>query len=156
MRNEIEMLVTEYERGQMSRRELIGGLCAVSMAMSGAGASAAESKSTFVANGLNHLAMRTPDVAKSRDFYVKHLGLEVTRDSGSSCFMSCDDDFVALFEGDKAEMDHFCFSVENFEVGNAEKKLKAEGLKVRRTGGRIYFDDPHGIEVQLAAKDHGA
>ena len=103
---------------------------------------AAATESTFVANGVNHIALKAPNIAKSRDFYVKHLGLTVTRDSDSSCFMSCEDNFVALFRADEPGLAHFCFSVKNFDVRDAEKKLNAEELNPRREGNRIYFDDP--------------
>jgi hypothetical protein len=40
-------------------------------------------------------------------------------------------------------------------VDAAEQKLRAAGLpNIHRTSGRIYFDDPDGLTVQLAASAH--
>ena len=113
--------------------------------------------STFKAVGLNHIALRVTDVLRSREFYKKHLGLKVTRDGGErNCFMTCGENFVALFQGDQAQMDHYCYSIKNYDVNRAEAKLKEHDLKPRvvRDAGRIYFKDPDGLTVQLAAGDH--
>ena len=154
MQNDIERMVDDFERGRITRRELIVHLGAVAAAMAVGGRASAEGHSTFRANGLNHIALNTPDIAVSRDFYVKHLGLKVVREGGNNCFMTCDDNFVALFRSSTPGLNHFCFSVDDYDVGDAETKLNAEGLKPRVSGRRIYFNDPHGIEVQLAGTEH--
>ncbi len=160
MRQEIEMLVSEFEKGEMGRRDLVGRLCAISMLMAaGGGAAAAEEKpaSTFKAVDVNHLALNTPDLEESRDFYVKHLGLKVVREGRNNCFMTCGGNFLALFGGssvEKAGMNHFCFSVEDYKADGAEETLAAAGLKPRRQQDRLYFQDPHGLTVQISAEKH--
>ena len=154
MQNDVEKMVLDYEKGRITRRELIVHLGAIAAVMAAGGRATAEGTSTFRANGINHIALNTPDIAVSRDFYVKHLGLKVVREGASNCFMTCDDNFVALFRSSEASLNHFCFSIDDYDVAQAEEKLKAEGLNPRREGRRIYFNDPHGISVQLAAGDH--
>ena len=154
MQNDVEKMVLDYEKGRITRRELIVHLGAIAAVMAAGGRATAEGTSTFRANGINHIALNTPDIAVSRDFYVKHLGLKVVREGASNCFMTCDDNFVALFRSSEAGLNHFCFSIDDYDVAQAEEKLKAEGLNPRREGRRIYFNDPHGISVQLAAGDH--
>jgi hypothetical protein len=41
--------------------------------------------------------------------------------------------------------------VENYTVGGAADTLRAQGFEPRVTGNRIYFPDPDGLIVQLAA-----
>lgn len=154
MQNDVEKMVLDYEKGRITRRELIVHLGAIAAVMAAGGRATAEGTSTFRANGINHIALNTPDIAVSRDFYVKHLGLKVVREGASNCFMTCDDNFVALFRSSNSGLNHFCFSVDDYDVADAEQKLSAKGLKSRRAGNRIYFNDPHGIEVQLAATEH--
>ena len=154
MDTDFERIVEDYDRGRMSRRELIVRLGALAVVMGAGRRAGAQEGSTFRASGLNHIALNTPDIAVSRDFYVKHLGLKVVREGGNSCFMTCDDNFVALFRSTDAGLNHFCFSVDDYAVSDAEEKLNSEGLNPRRSGNRIYFRDPHGIEVQLAATEH--
>ena len=154
MHEDIEGIVEDYDRGRISRREMIAYLSAFAAAMAVGSKVVGAEPSTFRANGLNHIALNTPDIAVSRDFYVEHLGLKVVREGASNCFMTCDDNFVALFRSSNSGLNHFCFSVDDYDVADAEQKLSAKGLKSRRAGNRIYFNDPHGIEVQLAATEH--
>ena len=159
MENIIAHLVQQFETGRIDRRELVAGLGTLVAALStNRSVQAQEQKTnTFQAVGLNHIALRVTDVLRSREFYKQHLGLKVVRDGGErNCFMTCGKNFVALFQGDKPQMDHYCYSVENYNVKTAEEKLKEQGFKPRvvRDAGRIYFPDPDGLTVQLAAADH--
>jgi catechol-2,3-dioxygenase len=157
MHAEIGSMVQDFEQGKLTRRQLVTHLAALTAAAAGMGkvASAEEAQaSTFTATGLNHIALDVTDVARSRDFYVKHLGMQISRDSESSCFLTCDKHFVALFRREKPGMNHYCYSIKDYNVDRAEETLKANDLKPRRSGNRIYFDDPDGLEVQLAAENH--
>ena len=84
-------------------------------------------------------------------FYEKHLGLAVTSASEGSCFLRCGKDFVALFKARTPGLDHFCFTVDAYEAGDAVTRLRAAGLEPRRQADRVYFDDPDRIEVQVSA-----
>ena len=159
MESAIANLVEQFEAGRIDRRQLVAGLGTLVAALSGTASARADDKvgSTFEAVGLNHIALRVTDVLRSREFYKKHLGLKVTRDGGErNCFMTCGKNFVALFKSDKPQMDHYCYSIKNYDVNRAEAKLKEHGLEPRvvRDAGRIYFTDPDGLTVQLAAGDH--
>lgn len=159
MESEVSRLVQRFETGKIDRRQLVAGLGSlVALVSMGQTAQAQEPNSTFEATELNHIALRVTDVLRSREFYKQHLGMTVIRDGGErNCFMSCGkNNFVALFKGEAASMDHYCYSIKDFDVGKAEAKLKAEGVEPRvvRDAGRIYFPDPDGLTVQLAASDH--
>lgn len=157
MHNEITHLVEKFETGKITRRQLVARLGTLVAVLSGAGKVLGQEKppSTFEAVGLNHIALRVPDVPRSRDFYRKHLGLTIARDGGeNNCFLNCGDNFVALFRGDEPRMDHYCYSVKNYDVRMAEEKLRAEGLEPDVQGQRIYFRDPDGLRVQLASENH--
>ena len=164
MEAEIDRLVDDYEAGHLSRRQLLKHLSAVTalaVTASPAGAAsgpapAAQGGSTFRAVGLNHIALTVPDIGRSRDFYVQHLGLTVNRETASNCFLDCGPHFVALFRGGQAGLNHYCYEVEGYDVNSAAEKLRAANLPPRISGSRIYFDDPDGLEVQLAAPGHSA
>ncbi len=148
-------IVEQFERGQLSRRQLASrlmGLGAALAAVPGAAHAGQDRDSTFRATGLDHVALDVRDVPRSRDWYVKHLGLEVIRDGGEdNCFLGSGGGFfLTLFRGDKPGLNHYCYAIKGFDADRAEAKLKEAGLKVRRESGRIYFDDPDGIEVQVA------
>jgi len=150
----IANLVQSYERGKISRRELISALALVAAALGPAPAAPA---STFKGLGFNHLALGVTDIARSRDFYMKHLGMNILRETSGDCFLGLGPDFLALFKRPKAEMDHFCIAIENYEVGAVTAELKRQGLKPNQPSGtrRVYFPDPDGLTVQLSSATHG-
>ncbi len=159
MSQPIERLIDAFAAGRLSRRELIAGvsgLVAAAAAGSGGAARAQDAASTFRAAGLNHIALRTPNVPRARDFYLKHLGMTLSGDSPSNAFLNFPNGFLALFRGDEARMDHYCYGIENYDVTDAADKLRAQGIEPRIEDGRIYFPDADGYTVQLAAPDHRA
>lgn len=153
----IDRLLHDFEEGRLSRRQLVHHLGAMAaVAVPGAAAAppaAQEPGPTFQAVGLNHIALSVTDIPRSRDFYVRHLGLTVTRESESSCFLDCGSQFVALFRTEQPGLNHYCYAVEGYDVDAAEETLRAAGLPPRVSGNRIYFDDPDGLEVQLSAPE---
>ena len=161
MEREINRMVTLFEEGKMTRRQLVSHIGAFAAALAAGGAAgnatanAAPANPTFKATGLDHIALRVTDVPRARDWYAKHLGLEVTsRDSASSSFMNAgSDDWLALFRGDEAEFDHYCYAIEDYDPGEAMERLEAAGLDGERRGNRVYFRDPDGYRVQVTGRD---
>lgn len=150
----ISKIVQNYERGKLTRRELVAGLALLAAAPRSAPAAPA---STFKGLGFNHLALDVTDIPRSRDFYMKHLGMAVQRQSANDCFLGLGPDFLALFKRDTPAMNHFCIAIENYEVNAVTAELERQGLNPRqpRGTGRVYFDDPDGLEVQLSSATHG-
>jgi catechol 2,3-dioxygenase-like lactoylglutathione lyase family enzyme len=150
-----ETLVDDFEQGLLSRRQLVSRLMGLGAALAvtpGAGLARQGDGATFQATGLDHVALNVSSVPRSRDFYVKHLGLKVIRESGEdNCFLGGGDDFfLTLFRGERPGLNHYCYAIKGYDPARAEEKLKAAGLKPRREGNRVYFPDVDGIEVQVA------
>jgi catechol 2,3-dioxygenase-like lactoylglutathione lyase family enzyme len=150
-----ERLVEDFERGLLSRRQLASrlmGLGATLAALPVTAEARQGEASTFQATGLNHIALNVRSVPQSRDFYIKHLGLKVLRESGEdNCFLGSGDGFfLTLFKGEHPGLNHYCYTIRGYDAQQAEEKLKAAGFKPRREGNRVYFPDIDGIEVQVA------
>ena len=151
----IETTLDSFERGRISRREALTRLTALMLAIGSAGKLAFAEEpagSTFEAKGLDHIALRVTDVSRSRDFYAKHLGLRVTSQSDYNCFMSCGEDFVALFRSDKPGLDHYSYAIDDYDPARAVTRLENANLKPRRHENRVYFDDPDGLTVQVSGR----
>ncbi len=148
-------MVEDFERGLLTRRQLIlqlAGLAGAVSAAQSAHGREGEIDSTFKATEINHVALRVADLGRSAEFYRKHLGLRLTQQSTSSCFLNCGNDFLALFrERGSAGLDHYCYSIEDYDPGSVVERLKAVGLEPQRRSNRVYFKDPDGIEVQVSA-----
>jgi catechol 2,3-dioxygenase-like lactoylglutathione lyase family enzyme len=157
MEHAIDSILRDYEQGMISRRELVCRLCFLGAAAGVASPPGwAAEEHSFSAIGINHLALRVTDVPRAREFYTKHLGMQVARDDSSSSFLTFENGFLALFRGEPAGLHHFCFSVKDYNVVEAEKTLKSLGFEPDQPRGtnRIYFKDPDGLTVQLAAPEH--
>ncbi len=152
MKQIISNMLESYELGRVSRRQLIQSLAAVATAAYTAPAYG----STFQGVGINHIAIRVTNVQRSRDFYQKHLGLPVIRESQSNCFLGLGKNFLTLFQNQNPGLDHYCLAIENFKADSVMEELKRQGLTPRRPSGsdRVYFPDPDGLVVQLSAVDH--
>ncbi len=151
MHNRISDILTRYERGEIRRRDLISGLAALTVVSRGA---AAPASSTFQGVEVNHVALNVTDVRRSRDFYQKHLGLPVVRQSDTNCFLGLRKNFLALFQDANPGMNHYCMAIEDYEVGRVTAELERQGLNPARRSNRVYFKDPDGIEVQLSSTNH--
>ena len=155
MFEQIDAMVSAFEVGKLTRRDLVARLGVFAAAMAGVGqvdAAEEESSPTFDAKGLNHIALSVTNVSRSRDWYVKHLGLRVSRD-GSPCFLTCGDNFLALFPSKKAGMHHYAYTIDNYDPSRAVKTLKAAGLEPERHENRVYFPDPDGLTVQVSPRN---
>ena len=111
----------------------------------------ADSNPLFTATAINHVALQVTDIARSRDFYVEHLGATVTSESDSACFLDVGGgDFLALFLRDEPVIEHFCFTVDDYEPDRTAERLAQAGLTVHRRDDRVFFKDPDGLIVQLS------
>ncbi|HZA57420.1 MAG TPA: VOC family protein, partial [Candidatus Udaeobacter sp.] len=108
MQTQIIKLISDFEHGRMSRRQLIAHLTGMFAATVGAtiafvdqqtqlaAPSPADSTTTFDATDLNHIALSVSDVQRSEKWYQKHLGLKPTGEEG---FLTTGKGWLALFKG---------------------------------------------------------
>src|SRR5688572_11618054 len=158
MHTQIVRMITDFEHGRLSRRQVIAhlsGLIAASVGATTVFANQserrdlppAESTATFQAVDLHHIALSVRDVQRSQKWYEKHLGL---KKMGSDGFLTTGKGWLALFQGEKPGLHHYCYGIPNYDPATAIAKLEAAGLAPKRRGQRVYFDDPDGIECQVA------
>ena len=160
MQTQIVKMINDFEHGRLSRRQLIVHLTGMFAASLGASIGFADQQpgraapnpadpaSTFDATDLNHIALSVTDVQRSQKWYQKHLGLKPT---GRGGFLTTGKGWLALFHGEKPGLNHYCYSIANYDPADAVARLKAAGLTPRREDGRVYFADPDGIECQVAS-----
>ncbi len=144
----ISSMLERYERGLVGRRQLVRSLAAALLV------SANARGSTFEGVGINHIALRVTNIPRSRDFYQKHFGMPVLSESEGSCFLGLGKNFLTLFRGQAAGLDHYCIAIEGYKPDAVMGELKRQGLNPTRTADRIYFPDPDGLTVQVSAADH--
>jgi len=160
MQEQIVAVLDEFEAGRLSRRQFVGRLTAlVAIAAQGGSdvASAQASDSTFEALGLNHLALRVTDLNRSQRFYEQHLGMELipSGDRSALRLMACGPHVLNLFKAAKAEMDHVCFTIADYDPKVAVDRLRRQNLTPDLQGDRTHFRDPDGYNIQVGGPTAG-
>jgi catechol 2,3-dioxygenase-like lactoylglutathione lyase family enzyme len=147
-------LLTAFERGRISRRQLIQGVVLTAAASSSAAAAPA-TDGGLRASGVNHLSYSVPDYKKTRDFYVDLFGMQVRGDDGAQCTLAFGDTFMVVRKAEQADrksyVDHFAISVEDWNKEAVEALLKGRGLTPTPDGDRsFHVKDPDGFDLQIS------
>jgi catechol 2,3-dioxygenase-like lactoylglutathione lyase family enzyme len=153
----VTKLVSEFEQGKLSRRQLIKNLtlavAAGSALISPMPAAAADDK-MVPAIYINHVSYQVADYAKTRDFYAGLFGMKVVEDDGKTqCRLLFGDNILAVRNAGtrpdkKLGVDHIAYTIADWD---AEKdaylaEIKRRGLKL--TGASDVLD-PDGFRVQF-------
>jgi catechol 2,3-dioxygenase-like lactoylglutathione lyase family enzyme len=150
MKSTISRLLEAYERGKMSRRQLVQGL-----ALLAAGSSAAQAAG-FQGNSVNHISLQVSNLQRSTDFYQRVFGCPVNKRDGNNQLVF-GKNFLVLREGKPAaKVDHFAIGVDNFNKDSVSADLKARGATpIDQQGGGFGFHvlDPDGFPVQISANN---
>ena len=147
MKDTISTLLEAYEKGKMSRRQLIQGLAVL------AAASTAAEAAGFQGNSINHVSLFVSNLQKSTDFYQKTFGCTVNKRDGNNQLMF-GKNFLVLRPGKPpAKVDHFAIGVDNFKKETVTADLKARGVtpKDEEGGAGFHVVDPDGYPVQISA-----
>ena len=169
MTAEVERLVCWFERGTISRRELIAGLGILFAAPAAAAGTVPRTAgpqprqaAPIPVSGLDHIALRVSDLARSTAFYRDHLGGRIRSQSSNSTFLDVGSQWVALFgrgavstgyDVTQPGVDHISFhSPRHRSLAERMGVLRDRGLDPVSPAGsnRVYFRDPDGIILQLS------
>jgi catechol 2,3-dioxygenase-like lactoylglutathione lyase family enzyme len=155
MNNAIDTLIDSYDKGGISRRDFVQSLAAIA---AGPSLLTQPGQSTFRGNMLNHATIFVSDVARSKAFYQKLLGLKVRSEDKDFCNLDLGNSFLSINKDEHPSgIDHFCIGLETFNAAAAFEKLKREYPSSNPTieyGGQVYLRDPDNIRFQLSAKGY--
>jgi len=153
MKHTIDTLVGQFERGSLTRRELVQALF-----MLAASPVLAQERpgGAFRATGIDHVQITVTDLKATQQFYEKLFGVTTTSPSptqlslklGSSNTVS-----VHSESGPIKPIDHFGIGVEDFsaEAALAAVKRVVPGFKAEVSGTSVFVIGPDGVRVQLVA-----
>jgi catechol 2,3-dioxygenase-like lactoylglutathione lyase family enzyme len=153
--HEIERLVDLYDNRVIGRRELLAGLLTVGVgqrAATGVGAA-------FRGRTLNHLSLGVTDVARSKAFYQRLLGLTVRDEATDFCEFRLENAFVGLYKepGVINGIDHFAIGIDHYTPATVFERLKRDwpdSSPSLENEDQVYFRDPDGVKGQLTAVDY--
>jgi catechol 2,3-dioxygenase-like lactoylglutathione lyase family enzyme len=157
MIDDIDALVTSYEGGTLTRRQLLLAL-AVIAAPAAAGAQTA-GNGVMKGRNLHHVNVQVSDVVRSEAFYRELFAFPPTRrvqGPDNHGFDLPGGGLIILQKSDKpGRIDHFCVGVDDFEAERLRVAVKAAGVEgVQGSASDNFFvSDPDGLRVQVSAFD---
>src|SRR5213594_3309557 len=120
----IDQLLQDFERGRMTRRQLIRTVAAVAASSAVGSAAVLADPKGFRAVAVNHISYQVADYAKTRDFYAGLFGMKVTGDNGRQCNLSFGNTFLMprnVRQGRTAPLvDHIAYTIETWDKNAVE------------------------------------
>ena len=116
----IEKLLTDFERGHLTRRQL-----ALSLAALVTGAQAAAKETELKAITINHVTVRVPDLHRTSQFYLEVFGMPLKQQSKTIHILGVGKSFFGIEQGEgkAATVDHYDFGISGFNADEACAKL---------------------------------
>jgi catechol 2,3-dioxygenase-like lactoylglutathione lyase family enzyme len=148
----IETMLSNFERGKLTRRQL-----AVSLAALVASAQTAPKEKSLRAVSVNHVTVRVPDLHRTSQFYQEFFGMPLKQQSAKVHILGVGDSFFGIEQGESktATVDHYDFGIANFNADEVRAKLSERGLKFDSNSKESFkFYDPDGFHVQVNATDY--
>ncbi len=149
----ISSLLSRFEKGALTRRQLVQRLATLAAAGGTASTLAAQGSATQGAK-IDHVSIQVTDLPRSITFYQTMFGLtNVSEDKAN--------EIVRLGAGGKALVslhhknptgivDHFAIGVEKFNRDAVTQALKARGVTPEdNLDAGFHVKDPEGMSVQI-------
>jgi len=166
METVIARLLTQFENGTLTRRQLIQSLAAAALA---GGGTAAAQGGGFRTLNLDHINYDVTDYRRTRDFYAGLMGMTVANDNGKdACELHFGDargvgvrdrTMISIRTRPAARVDHIAFKIENWNTDRVRAELERRGLKSQLARGgaidtpnyvSLTVPDPDGLGVQIS------
>ena len=148
----VEKMLSDFERGVLSRRQLAATL--TGLATAAATMPAALAAPSLKAITLNHVTVRVPDLQKTSKFYQEFFGMKLDQQSATIHILSVGEQFFGLEQKPgPAALDHYDFGLEGWDAKAMRAKVAAHGLAItpgsRGDDESFKFNDPDGFVVQV-------
>jgi catechol 2,3-dioxygenase-like lactoylglutathione lyase family enzyme len=148
----ISNLVSRFEKGALTRRELVQGLATLAAAGGAASTSSAQNAGIKGVK-IDHISIQVSDLPGSIAFYQKMFGLTVVSEDKPNEIvrLGVGKTLVSLHHKSPTGLvDHFAIGVENFNRETVTRELKARGATPEQDiDAGFHIKDPQGIGVQI-------
>jgi catechol 2,3-dioxygenase-like lactoylglutathione lyase family enzyme len=149
----ISNLLNRYEKGALTRRDLIQGLAMLTAASGTATAQAQDAG--IKAAKIDHVSIQVTDLPRAIAFYQKMFGLTVVSEDKPNEIvrLGVGKALVSLHHKSPTGLvDHFAIGVEKFNKETVTQQLKARGANPEdNLDAGFHIKDPEGISVQIVA-----
>ena len=148
----ISSLLNRFERGALTRRELVQGLTMIAAA-TGTTAAQAQDAATKGAK-IDHVSIQVTDLARSIAFYQKMFGFTMISEDKPNEIVrlgAAGKVLVSLHHKNPTGLvDHFAIGVAGFDRDGVTRALKQRGADPdNNLDAGFHIQDPEGISVQI-------
>jgi catechol 2,3-dioxygenase-like lactoylglutathione lyase family enzyme len=152
MEHTIDTLVRQFERGRLTRRQLVQGLLVVA-----ATPVLAQERpvGAFRQTGIDHVQITVTDLKATQQFYEKLFGVTTSSPNPTqlSLKLGSSGNTISVHSesGPIKPIDHFGIAVEDFstEAALATVKRVVPGLKTDINGNSVFVIGPDGVRIQI-------
>ena len=152
MQPTIDTLVSQFEHGSLTRRQLVQALLVVAASPVLAQERPA---GAFRPTGIDHVQITVTDLKATQQFYEKLFGVTTTSPSPTqlSLRLGSSGNTISVHNesGPIKPIDHFGIAVEGFSADAALATVKrvAPGFKTDINGNSVFVIGPDGVRVQI-------
>jgi len=149
----ISNLLTRFEKGSLSRRDLVQGLA---MLAAGGTAAAAQEDIDFKTADIDHVSIHVADLQRSVDFYQKMFGFTVVSQDqpGGIIRLGNTKVLVSVNNGGPAGIiDHFAIGIPRFTRESLGGYVTQRGVTLLQGDyAGLHIKDPDGVNVQISPR----
>ena len=149
----IETMLTNFECGKLTRRQLV-----LSLATLAAAAQPVPKERGCRAVSINHITVKVPDLRRTSNFYQEFFDMPLKQHSARTHILGVGDCFFGIEQDDSqaARVDHYDFGIAGFDADDVRAKLTKLNLKFDSSNSveSFKFYDPDGFHVQVNSPDY--
>ena len=152
METVISTLLSRYEKGALSRRELVAGLA---MLAAGGTSAAAQTEIEFKDATIDHISIHVADLQRSIEFYQKMFGFSVvSRADPEIVRLGNGRILVSINHGRPAgTIDHFAIGIARFNAESGARYFAQRGATpLQGDYAGFHIKDPDGVNVQISQR----
>jgi catechol 2,3-dioxygenase-like lactoylglutathione lyase family enzyme len=147
----ISNLVKSFEKGALTRRELVRGLAM--LAAAGGAAAAGVQEAGFKGAKIDHVSIQVTNLQRSIDFYRNLFGFSVVSEDKNNEIVRLGITKTLVSLHHKSPMgivDHFAIGVDHFDKESVTRDLKLRGATPQENiDAGFHVKDPEGLSVQI-------
>ena len=155
----LDTLLNQYDRGTLSRRQLVQGLLALAIPAAMPATAGAQAADPVRARTINHVHIVVDNLEQSKAFYGKLLGAKFQHQftknihsvvlPGDGGWISLDDGTTQVDKEKKNRLGHFAIGIERFDAKETADAIRKNLPDVKVDGGNRNIA---GVLLEAASK----
>jgi catechol 2,3-dioxygenase-like lactoylglutathione lyase family enzyme len=150
-------LISHFEKGSLSRRDLVQALTILAASGTAVGAAAAaQDELDFKAANIDHVSIHVADLKRSVQFYQNMFGFTVVSQDQAQGIIRLGNGkvLVSLNNGKAAStIDHFAIGIPRFDAQSGRQYFTQRGaMPLQGDYAGFHIRDPDGVNVQISQR----